>query len=528
MSATNQTSNSYDEIPYSSGAYRQSHPDHLAALATLFGMSPRDIHSCRVLEIGCANGANLLPMASTLPHSTFIGIDLSAKQIAEGQGWARDLQLGNVELHHLDLSELGQRFGKFDYIIAHGVYSWVPAGVREHLLAACRDCLHEQGVAYVSYNTNPGWGMRGTLRDMMLYHSRKFPDAREQIGQARALIHWLAEVVQAEGSPYGMLLQQELERMKSWRDEYLRHDSLEEVNEPVYFHQFVDQAESHSLKYLAEADLPSMFAGNYDEKVNAKVHQLGGDIIELEQYMDFVRNRMFRQTLLCHRSVPLDRALNPSRLTSFHFVSSLRPISENPDLTPGQIEEFRCRDGSSATTNQPIAKAAFVTLSERSPDSLSFADLLTEVRSRLEKCGLKPSPDIGANREAMGSILLQCIFRGFCEIHRFPPQFQMVPGERPKACPIAAFQADRSWFVTNRRHECITLDELGRHLLSLLDGVRTRGDIAEELARLADSGELEVKPGDTPVTDPVQLRGILKQKVDEQVMRLGRCALLVS
>jgi methyltransferase-like protein len=82
--------------------------------------------------------------------------------------------------------------------------------------------------------------------------------------------------------------------------------------------------------------------------------------------------------------------------------------------------------------------------------------------------------------------------------------------------------------VTNRRHECITLDELGRHLLSLLDGVRTRGDIAEELARLADSGELEVKPGDTPVTDPVQLRGILKQKVDEQVMRLGRCALLVS
>ena len=522
------TSNSYDEIPYPSGAYRQSHPDRLATLAMLFGMFPRDINSCRVLEIGCANGTNLLPMACALPQSSFVGIDLSAKQLDEGKACIQELRLANVELHHLDLCDIGEQFGAFDYIIAHGVYSWVPAEVREHLLSACAHHLSEQGVAYISYNTNPGWRMRGMLRDMMLYHSRKFSEPRDQIDQARALIRWLAEVVQAENSPYGMLLRNEVEQMKSWRDAYFRHDSLEEVNEPVYFHQFVEQAERHALQYLGEADLPTMFAGNYDAKVDAMVHRLGGTIIELEQYMDFVRNRMFRQTLLCHRAVRLNRALNPSRLAPFHFVSKLKPISPRPDLAPGNIEEFRSEPGISASTNQPIAKAAFVVLSDRCPGSMSFEDLLTEIRARLKDSGLTPSPDVQADREALGGILLQCITRGFCEFHLHPPEFQILPGGQPKACPFASFQATRSWFVTNRRHECITLDDLARHLLTFLDGCRSREELVEELIRLAAHGELEVKTGETIVRDAVRLRGILEPQVEEHLHRLGRCALLIT
>jgi cyclopropane fatty-acyl-phospholipid synthase-like methyltransferase len=132
----------------------------MATLGALFGMSPRDINSCRVLEIGCANGANLLPMACALPQSNFVGVDLSAKQIADGQAWTNELKLENIALHHLDLSEIGERFGTFDYVIAHGIYSWVPAKVRESLMAACHRCLAEQGVASHSFagaDSVAGW-----------------------------------------------------------------------------------------------------------------------------------------------------------------------------------------------------------------------------------------------------------------------------------------------------------------------------------------------------------------------------------
>jgi methyltransferase-like protein/2-polyprenyl-3-methyl-5-hydroxy-6-metoxy-1,4-benzoquinol methylase len=515
-------------MPYASGAYRRTHPGAMATLAELFGMSPRDIHSCRVLEIGCANGANLIPMACTLPQSTFVGIDLSARQITEGQGWSKELKLENITLHHLDLSDLGDRFGAFDYIIAHGIYSWVPAEVRESLLAACCRCLTGQGVAYISYNTNPGWRMRGMLRDMMLYHSRKFSDVREQIGQGRALIEWLAEVVRAEDSPYGMLLRKEVEQMKSWRDGYFRHDSLAEVNEPVYFHEFMEQAGRHGLQYLGESSFPSMYAGNYDEPVNAKLHQLGADIVELEQYMDFVRNRMFRETLLCHRAVPLNRILKPESLVSFHFGSGLRAVSAKLEFAPGHIEQFRSSSGLSVTTNQPIAKAAFLVLSERDPEPVSFAELLKEIRSRLEESGLKKRPGDESDGEELGSILLQGISRGFCEIHRYAAEFQRVPSERPKACPVASWQAGRSWFVTNRRHECLALDELPRQILSLLDGRRQREDIVDELVRMALRQEVEITTGETVLREAGPLREILKPQVEENLRRLGQRALLIA
>lgn len=76
---------SYDRVPYKSHPFRQSHPDRLAVIATLHGMSPPAIERARVLELGCASGGNLLPMADQFPEATFLGIDLSARQIQDGQ-----------------------------------------------------------------------------------------------------------------------------------------------------------------------------------------------------------------------------------------------------------------------------------------------------------------------------------------------------------------------------------------------------------------------------------------------------------
>jgi len=188
-------STSYDEIPYPAAAYRQSHIARLETLAKLFGMAPVDIRHSRVLELGCADGANLIPMACALPESTFLGVDVSTRQIKAGQEIIAALGLTNIELLQCDIRHIDQSFGVFDYVIAHGVYSWVPPEVQDKILSICSEYLRDHGVAYVSYNTFPGWRMRGMLRDMMVYHARKFNDPKEQIEQARALIQWLGESV---------------------------------------------------------------------------------------------------------------------------------------------------------------------------------------------------------------------------------------------------------------------------------------------------------------------------------------------
>jgi cyclopropane fatty-acyl-phospholipid synthase-like methyltransferase len=167
--------NAYDAVAYISKPFPQTHPDNLATLATLFGLQPPPLDNCRVLELGCASGGNLIPMAVSLPGSTCVGIDLSANQIADGQKTLAALGLKNVQLKHLSILDIDESFGEFDYIICHGVYSWVPEDVQDKILSICAANLARDGVAYVSYNTFPGWHMRGMIRDMMCYHVSASP-----------------------------------------------------------------------------------------------------------------------------------------------------------------------------------------------------------------------------------------------------------------------------------------------------------------------------------------------------------------
>ena len=145
----------------------QTHPDRLATVARLFGLAAAAPGACRVLELGCGDGGNLIPMALQLPRSEFTGIDLAGDAIHEGHVVVSALGLQNITLRQLDLMEAGPDLGEFDYIIAHGLYSWVPSEVRERLLRICRVNLAPSGVAYVSYNTYPGFHRREMFREMM-------------------------------------------------------------------------------------------------------------------------------------------------------------------------------------------------------------------------------------------------------------------------------------------------------------------------------------------------------------------------
>ncbi len=311
----------YDKVPYPGNAIPHTHPSHLAAVARVCGLTPPAPQKCRVLGLGCSIGSNIIPMAESLPESEFIGIDSSAHQIETGNATLEQLDVNNLELRHLDIADIDESFGKFDYIICHGVYSWVPKKIQDAILDLCRSRLNENGVAYISYNTNPGWHLRGAIRDMMCYHARNFETPQEQINQARQLLKFLAASAKTRFEAYPKMLQQEAESLSKRSDSYIYHEFLAAVNEPIYFHEFVDRVHSAGMKYVADADVRTMLSRAFDEEAAGLLRDV--PLLRREQYMDFLRSRMFRASLLCQSEA------GPRAAGS---ASCLLPLHVDPDV----------------------------------------------------------------------------------------------------------------------------------------------------------------------------------------------------
>jgi SAM-dependent methyltransferase/methyltransferase-like protein len=465
---------SYDELPYQSFPFAQTHPDRLATLGWLFGLKPTPIERCRVLEIGCASGGNLIPVAATLPHSEFVGIDFSAGEIDDGKADVAALGLANVRLVQMDISDFGVDFGTFDYIVAHGVYSWVSNDVQDKLLAICARQLSPNGIAYVSYNTLPGWRMRGAVREAMHYHTRQFSDAKTRVPQARAMLDFLARALQGNTSAYAVMLREEAEFVRKQPDFYIFHDYLEEVNEPLYFHQFIERAVRQGLRYLAEANFKSMLVGDLAPQVVQTLSQIAPDLLHREQFMDFLRNQTFRQTLLVREGVTLTRTLSPERVFGLRIASSARPVREAPDEGSPTPEDFRAPDGSRLTTQRPLTKAAMMVLAHNSPAAIAFDELCALASARLGARGALATDE----RDGLASDLLQCFAAGVVELHSAPSPFVIEAGARPEASALVRLQASRGAPVTNLRHKWVNLNEDVRRLLGILDGSRTQEEIA--------------------------------------------------
>src|SRR5262245_31369822 len=182
---------SYDEVPYRSYAFSQTYPDRLATVAALFGVKAPPVECCRVLELGCASGGNLLPLAHDFSNSTFVGIDLSPRQVDDGQRAVRELGPKHLELRALSILASAEARGRSDYLTCHGVSSWVPAEVQEKILSICRHSLTDNGIAYVSYNTYPGWRLRTVVRDMMVYYASPITNPTAKASRARAVLDFL-------------------------------------------------------------------------------------------------------------------------------------------------------------------------------------------------------------------------------------------------------------------------------------------------------------------------------------------------
>ncbi|MDQ3950095.1 MAG: class I SAM-dependent methyltransferase, partial [Gemmatimonadota bacterium] len=450
---------SYDEVPFDSGPVTNSHPDALATVATLYGMTPPPVDRCRVLELGCSTGGNLLSMALSLPQSTFVGIDLARRQIAHARALADRLGLTNVDLRAMSIADVDGDFGTFDYIVCHGVYSWVPEAIREAILGVCSRNLAPGGVAFVSYNTFPGWHARAMVREMIVFHDDPTRPPMERVARGREFVEFLARCASMPMSVYRAVFERELYAIRSMTDSHFLHEELEAVNQPVYFADFARRAAASGLHCLAEGGLSAAEA-LLPPEVRAPLREWSADPVRHEQYLDFVRDRAFRQTLLCHADARPSAAPTPDAIPALYVAARAAPIAPAADPAADVAEEFRSPDGRVVNTNHPLLRAALHVLFESLPNALPFGELWTCVRERAPAAVETMSGDDGGRM--LAGAMLQCAMGHLIGLHVHPARCVANAGPLPTASPLARVQAATGERVTNLRHFTVDLLDFDR------------------------------------------------------------------
>jgi SAM-dependent methyltransferase/methyltransferase-like protein len=523
MNALGKTMSAYEAVSYPSGIFPQTHPDRLATIGTLRGMFPASVYCCRVLELACGAGNNLMTMAFNLPNSEFIGLDLAQRPIASAQALVAGLGLENVHLQQFDVSEISrERFGHFDYIVAHGLYSWVPEPVRERILAACRELLNPQGIAYISYNAQPGNHLHELSRGIMRYHVANFEEPQEKIRQARGILKFLADS-RTTPNPYVTGLKAESERVLKYTDEVFFHDDLSEINQPFYFHEFIQDARRHGLQFLGEASPNELGPRTFAPEVMTKMKELeAGDELVREQYKDFFLGRAFRETLLCHGELQLAPDFLPEKVRKLY--ASCDAILTDQHESSSAL--FRRHEGSELETQHPLIAAALKYLCTEWPCAVAFDTVLENVGTAIV---VNNSVSTGEPESSSLAHALTTAYKaGFVELHVVPPRLVNRVSQRPTSSRLARFQLHRGEATANQLHQPVRFsDSLSRQLVLLLDGSRDTETIARELTEFVKSAQSEIQ-GSSLVVDPDEFTSTARRKVEESLKTLAKGAILIA
>jgi len=562
---------SYDEIPYPRLAFAYTHPSHLATIGRLLGLRPAPVDRCRVLELGCASGSNLVPMAYALPGSAWVGIDLSERQIADGREFVAGLGLTNVVVEQLDIRQaaesLADRFEPFDYIIAHGIYSWVPDTVKDALLATCRRLLAPEGIAYVSYNCYPGGHLRDMVRRMCQYHCRRESAPRAFAAKNRAFLEFLLQILPASDDPYRAALREQAANLLAERDSVILHDVLERDNDPRLLHQFLADAARHGLQYLGDAHFSNMVGIGIDSAGLDLIRQRG-DVIDFQQRLDFLYGRALRATLLCREEIAVRHPIVPEAARDLWIGSGAVAVSaDGSKFAAGEVDRIDVDDVSpvifradecTTTIASRIGKAAMLELCAVHPKPLRFEAFVERVRHRLASAraattqnATAGAPNDPSLADQLGRMAVRWFAIRLVELSAFDPPMATEINARPIASAVARYQVANGWSaadplpteaglpdgaaddrvahqVTNLLHRRIYLGgELVSRVILQLDGKHDRTALVESLAAPVLSGQATMHFDGQRVTDAPAVRKILFDRVEACIDDLARNALLV-
>jgi SAM-dependent methyltransferase len=454
----------YDRVAYPSAIFTRTHPDRLAVIATLHGLAPPDVRTARVLEIGCGDGLNACALAAAYPDAQFEGFDLSEVAIRRGQELIALSGLTNIVLTVLDATIAAAQYpaGSFDYVIAHGIYAWVPEPVRAAILALIGHVLASDGVALVSYNALPGGHVRMVMRDMLLLQTEGITDADEKIAVTRRFLESL-DLEIPENETLRIAVREQARSMLKRPDGVLFHDELGEVYAPQSLMDVASAAAAVGLRVLSDSGRNRQLDGFFPED-----HVSGGDpereLLRLRQIDDQLSMRFFRHSLFVRSEAAPLRRIDTSRLDALWISARLRR-GEDGIFCSGE-DQITVKDAELASTLER--------LSEAWPDRLPVKDLIKGEDRRMA--------------------VLDLFSQSYAELHWAPKPFTHDLSDRPRTSALIRGQIERGdTRICALNHVLLSIDQPElRHLLDLADGTRT-------IAEICATPGLAIPPDEVPL-----------------------------
>ncbi len=507
----------YDLLPYPSMPITRTQPAHLAALAALFGMSAPIVGRARVLELGCAAGGNIIPLAAQFQSAQFVGIDLAARHIDDGRRRIAAYGLDNISLQRADLASFvpGQ---PFDYVICHGVFSWVPRPVQDAILRICRDALTPNGLATISYNVLPGWHLRAVVRDICLHYAGADGAPQHRVARARAALEQIAEASPGD-QPYGVLLRAEASRLRHMPAAYILGEFLAPDNAPCTVQDFIGRAGRNGLDYLCEADLSASVPQVLDPVLPDCLAPLGSSRTVTEQRIDLLTGRPFRCSVLVRQQAAIRHPLpSAERLRPLHMSS---PLHFDAAGSTDGTAMFRNGRIHLIENGDPVARRALECLAAAYPSTVTL--------DKLVAASAGDTMDADSIRARIGDALLPLVLSGQASVSILPLQLGHAADERPKVWAFARMEAasGQPW-ITSLRHVGVPVRPILRALLPYLDGLHDQATLCALFAGAITSGALNVPelPADQPFPSPERLNAVAGHHVEQTLRYCARQALL--
>ena len=506
----------YDEVDYGGNAHALTAPNRLAGMSRILGVAAADPQRARVLELACGNGANLIPLARHWPQANFVGVDLAATAVARGNARIAALGMRNIELRTADISALdASSLGRFDFVIAHGLFSWVPEAVRQATLRVMSGVLAPDGVGYVSYNALPGCRVRHVIRDLLRWQLRASPYSQEIVQPAWRFLESIG-TVPAEGAPaFFDLLRREAENAMSVSPNFLFHDDLSPDNLPLYLHEFAAMAQAHGLAYVGDADAETMFEPDGATELGRWLDSCsGGDWLVRQQLLDFANGCRFRRSLVCHAQALRRPGIDPAAVQRSLWYSDLWPIG-SVRLDDDSEARFAGTASKGISTNHPLIKAALVLIHSSPSRTIGTADFA-------ERLSMRGDDTPEARLRAAADVLLRVMRSDL-----IAPVAQPCPGvieavvdgaHLPALAPLARMSLADGRPMVDSAHQNVQLAEpwMNEAVLAL-DGTAAMGDVVALVERRRADPEAGALPPTAQVRDAIE--GVVRM--------LGRRGLLL-
>jgi len=489
----------YDQLHFESRPAPERHPSRLATIAVLSGMNPARLEQCRVLELGCSTGSNILPIAFNYPQAQFVGVDASLSQVDRGKQLVSKFGLTNVTLLHSLFAELPENLGKFDYIVCHGVFSWVAPNVQEQVLAIIAEHLTPEGLAMVSFNTAAGWSIRNTVRHLLLQAINSSAEPGVQVEQARSRIREALDAQFDDFSSYGLLLKEELEGLSRQTDAYMFHDVLSEHNQGFWLSEFVGMLDRFELQFVADAQIRvDTLTGNNTTE----------ELIKAEELSEALFPRPVRSIVLARAELTLNRELTADKLRSLYVTSPLVPsIDGSSDEESSRV--FFDSKGIPQRITDSVASSIVKILSANWPTPIPTIELHERVKQS-SSASLWQRVTGQSSEQQFFAQLLKLFCDGLVELSFCVPTSDPRMRESLTINPFVREQLSKQLWATNYRHEYMEFTNAEAQLIQLLDGTRTKVQVQTDFAAL-------IKPDET--SEPLEA-AIVQEFVEQTLEKL--------